>query len=299
MSRKLRGILLIVLSGLCFSAMNALSKHLGARLNVFEIAFFRSAFGWVLVWPFVMLSGLKVLKTRHPGAHVVRGLASGCSVLSIFYSVMHLPLADATAYGFTRNLFIVLLAAAFLHERIRRDRSAVALLGFIGVLLMLRPQAGLTLAAGVALFGALLAACVIVIIKHLMRSERPVTVMFYFGLSTTVVTGLPAIAFWQRPGAEELLLLLMTGALGSAGQTVMIMAYREADATVLAPFDYLQLVFAAALGYLLFFEVPTAWTIAGAVLIVLANLYSSQRARNASDGGAASAWPNRLLSKDA
>ena len=144
MSPSLRGILLIILSGICFSVMTAVSKHLGARLGIFEVAFFRSAFGWLFVWPFVARAGLQALKTSHPLAHVTRGIASGCSVLAIFYSVMHLPLAEASAYGFTRNLFIVVLAAIFLREPIRRDRTAVALLGFIGVLLMLRPQAGLT-----------------------------------------------------------------------------------------------------------------------------------------------------------
>ncbi len=276
MSPSLRGILLIILSGICFSVMTAVSKHLGARLGIFEVAFFRSAFGWLFVWPFVARAGLQALKTSHPLAHVTRGIASGCSVLAIFYSVMHLPLAEASAYGFTRNLFIVVLAAIFLREPIRRDRTAVALLGFIGVLLMLRPQAGLTLAAGVALFGALMAAFVIIIVKRLMRSEQPITVMFYFGLATTLITGVPALARWVQPSLDELLLLLLAGALGSAGQTVMIMAYRDADATVLAPFDYLQLVFAALLGYAMFFEVPTVWAITGAALIVLANLYNTR-----------------------
>lgn len=275
--QKLRGIALIILSGICFSAMSAISKHLGARLSFFEVAFFRSAFGWLLVWPFVAAAGLSVLRTSHPGAHLMRGVASGGSVLAIFFSLTHLPLADATAYGFTRNLFIVVLAAMFLHEPIRRDRSLVAIVGFVGVLIMLRPQAGFNAASVVALGGALLAAGVIIIIKRLMRSERPVTVMFYFGLATTVITGLPAFAYWVQPTAQELLLLLVVGALGSAGQTVMIMAYRIADATVLAPFDYLQLVFATLLGFLAFSELPTAWTVSGAALIVIANLYNTRR----------------------
>lgn len=273
----LRGIALIILSGICFSAMSALTKHLGARLSFFEVAFFRSAVGWILVWPFVARAGLRALRTQHPGAHLARGIASGCSVLAIFYSVVHLPLADATAYGFTRNLFIVLLAAMFLHEPLQRGRSAVAVLGFAGVLIMLRPQLGLSPAALIALGGALMAAGVIIIIKRLMRSEQPVTVMFYFGLATTAITGLPAIAYWVPPTAHELLLLLMVGALGGAGQTVMIMAYRVCDATVLAPFDYLQLVFAALIGLLVFSERPTAFTAAGAALIVLANLYNGHR----------------------
>lgn len=273
----LRGIALIVLSGVCFSAMSALSKHLGDRLSFFEIAFFRSAFGWLMVWPFIAAAGVASLRTRYPVAHLTRGLASGCSVLAIFFSLTHLPLADATAYGFTRNLFIVVLAAAFLREPIRRDRSLVALLGFAGVLIMLRPQEGLSLASVVALAGALMAAGVIVIIKQLMRSESPVTVMFYFGFATTVITGLPTLGFWVRPTVAELLLLLVIGALGSAGQTVMIMAYRLADATILAPFDYLQLVFAALIGYLAFAELPTGWMAAGAALIVLANLYNTRR----------------------
>lgn len=254
--------------------MNLLSKLLAGRLSFFEVAFFRAIIGWMLVWPFLLRVGLGALRTRRPLGYVGRGLGSGIGLLGIFYSLKHLPLVDATAYGFTRNLFVVVLAAMFLREPIRRDRSLAAVAGFVGVLIMLRPQFGISEGAIGALIGALSAAAVIIIIKQLMDSEAPVTVMFYFGLATTLITGAPAAWYWIAPTVSELPMLLVMGVLGTAGQTTMIMAYRLTDATVLAPFDYLQLIFASILGYLAFSELPTVWTICGAGLIVAANLYN-------------------------
>ena len=274
LSPRVRGIVLFVNTGICFSAMNLLSKLLAGRLSFFEVAFFRAIIGWILVWPFLLTAGWGALRTTRPLGYVGRGLGSGIGLLGIFYGLKHLPLVDATAYGFTRNLFVVVLAAVFLQEPIRRDRSLAAVAGFVGVLIMLRPQFGVSAGALGALVGSLAAATVIIIIKKLMDSEAPVTVMFYFGLATTLITGAPAAWYWTSPTVSELPLLLAMGVLGTVGQTTMIMAYRLTDATVLAPFDYLQLIFASFLGYLAFSELPTAWTICGAGLIVAANLYN-------------------------
>ena len=270
----MRGIMLFVMSGVCFSAMSMLSKLLATRLSFFEVAFFRSIIGWVLIWPFLVKTGWGALHTSRPLGYISRGLGSGCGMLCIFYGLKHLPLVDATAYGFTRSLFVVVLAALFLREPIRRDRSLVAVVGFVGVLVMLRPQFGISLGALAALGGALSAAIVIIIIKKLMHSESPVTVMFYFGLATTLITGVPAAWYWTTPSLAEWPMLLVMGALGTAAQGMMVMSYQMTDATVLAPFDYLQLIFASILGYLVFSELPTVWTICGAGLIVAANLYN-------------------------
>ena len=174
LSPRTRGILLFVNTGICFSAMNVLSKLLAGRLSFFEVAFFRAIIGWILVWPFLLTVGWSALRTSRPLGYVGRGLGSGIGLLGIFYGLKYLPLVDATAYGFTRNLFVVVLAAVFLGEPIRRDRSLAAVAGFVGVLVMLRPQFGISEGAVGALIGALSAAAVIIIIKKLMDSEAPV-----------------------------------------------------------------------------------------------------------------------------
>lgn len=276
-----RGALWMLAAGVLFTGMGALVKVLGARLDSFQVAFFRALFGLLWILPFAIAAGWPALRTNHPGGHFVRGLIGAIAMFCGFYSVAHLPLADATAYSFTKPLFLVLLAALFLGERVRLRRISATAIGFLGVLVMLQPDALLhgrvELAAIVGLSGAGLVAAVVVLVKRLLRTERPVTVMFYFGLISTAVTLLPALLVWVAPTWRELTLLLLIGALGAAGQSCMLRAYSSAEATAVEPFDYTRLLYAAVVGFAVFGEVPGPWMLAGATLIIASTLYIARR----------------------
>lgn len=281
LSDNTRGILWMLVSGILFSCMAALIKFVGSSVDSFQMAFFRTGFGLLAILPFVLWSGgLRVIRTRRPGGHLLRGLVGAAAMCCMFYAISELPLADATAYTFTKPLFLVLLAALFLGEPVRLRRATATALGFGGILLMMQGQGfrgELEWAALVALLGAALVAIVVVQVKRLMRTEAPITVLFWFGVISTLATAVPAALVWVTPTWEELLLLLAIGATGASAQSCIIRGYRVAEATVIAPFDYVRLLYAAAFGFFLFGEIPGWWTIAGAGVVVAATLYIAFR----------------------
>ncbi len=268
-----RGAMWMLLSALMFAVMGVVVKWLGSRLDSFQVAFFRAGFGFLTILPFAVAGGLAAFRTQRPGIHLLRGMLGATGMVCGFYALTHLPLAEATAYSFTRPMFVVVLAAIFLGERLRIRRISATLVGFAGVLIMMEPAVGLQPAALVALMGTALVAGVVVTVKLLLRVDRPITILFWFGLISTVLTMIPALVVWIQPTFEELILLIATGAVGAGAQGAMMRAYMLAEATVMAPFSYVQLVFAGAFGYLAFAEVPGVRTFVGATVIVGSTMY--------------------------
>lgn len=275
---NVRGALWILVASVLFSAMSAMVKTVGARLDSFEIAFFRCAFGLAVILPFMLRAGPEVFRTRRPILHLVRALLGVTAMFCGFYAVTHLPLADATAISFAKPLFMIVLAVLFLGEAVRWRRWTATAVGFVGVLIMIRPgEHGLDLAMLAALFGTLCVAVVVVMIKKLSETEAPLTILFSFGVISTVIAAIPAALVWQTPTLDELVLLVLIGALGAAGQSCGIRGFRSGEATAVVPFDYSRLLFAGLFGYLLFGDVPTPHTLVGAGLIVASTLYIARR----------------------
>ena len=274
---NVRGALWVLLAGIFFSVMGVLIKLLGERLDSFQIAFFRALFGLLAVLPFVWGIGLSELKTQYPVKHLVRGIMGVTAMFCGFYAITHLALADAVAFTFTRPLFLIPLAVLFLGEQVRARRWTATGVGFIGVLIMLRPGGSMELAALVAIVGAFLVAAVSVLIKQLTVTEKPTTLLFYFGIvSTTVALG-PALLVWTPPTWQELLMMAAVGACGASAQTCMIRGFAVGEATAVVPFDYARLIFAGLFGFFIFTEVPDLWTVAGALLLVGSTLYIALR----------------------
>jgi len=276
--RNLEGALWMVASGAVFSAQGAVVKQLGTRLDSFEIAFFRCAFGLLVVLPFVLRGGSALFMTGRPGLHVVRALVGVSGMFCGMYALTRLPLADATAISFAKPLFAVVLAATFLAERVGWRRWAATAAGFVGVAVIVRPaSADFGLAHVAALLGAFLIADVIVLVKKLQGSEKNATIMAYFGIVTTLASAVPALYVWLTPTAVELALLACIGASASAGQWMALKAFRAAEASAVVPYDYLRLVFAILWGWLFFAETPDRWTLAGSAILIGATLYIAYR----------------------
>jgi drug/metabolite transporter (DMT)-like permease len=142
---------------------------------------------------------------------------------------------------------------------------------------MMRPGGGVELASLLALAGALMIAVVNVLVKKLAATERPVTILFHFGVISTIATLVPALVVWRGPTPVELLLLVLVGVLGMAAQACMIRGLRLGEATAVIPFDYVRLLIAGVVGFLVFAEVPDRWTLIGAAVIVTATLYIALR----------------------
>lgn len=278
----IRGPLWMVAGGFLFALMALQVKSLSGALSSFEIAFFRALFGLLSVLPFAIAAGRRAFITHRPLIHLGRGIIGAIAMSATFYSIAHLPLAEATALSFTKPLFVVLLAALFLGEHVRARRLSATAVGFAGVLVMLHPWRwfageGIELAAVAALAGAALVAVVVIFVKKLIKTERPVTVLFYFGLISSLGALAPALPGWIWPDWQQLALLFLMGALGASAQSLVIRAYMVSEATIVSPFDYFRLIFAALFGFLFFAEIPEALTAAGAGIIIAATLYIAHR----------------------
>jgi drug/metabolite transporter (DMT)-like permease len=270
---NLHGALWIVLSASFFAVQGLVVKLLGQRLDSFQIAFFRCVFGLIAILPF-LYGTTSFFMTGRIGTHIARALVGVGGTFCGFYALTHLPLATATAISFTRPLFLILLALLFLGEMVRWQRWIATIVGFLGVLIVLRPGTDtFDPAMLVALAGALFVSEVSVLVKKLSGTERNVTILFYFASITTLVSAVPAAFVWQDPIGAEWLLLALIGILSSLAQYTMLRALRVGEATAVMPFDYARLPFAGVLGYLFFAEVPDGWTLVGIAVLVGATLY--------------------------
>jgi drug/metabolite transporter (DMT)-like permease len=274
-----RGAIWMLLGTTGFTLNSALVKLLGAGgMHPFEIAFGRSVVALLAMLPFIWRAGPGVLRSNHLRIHFVRGLAGGTAMICSFYALTRLPLADFTALSFTTPLFIMLLAALVLGERVGPRRWGAVAVGFLGVLVMTRPGAGafdpnalwvLVMALGIAI--------AVVLVKRLPPSESQITMLTYFCLISLAMSAVPAALVWRTPTVTEVLLLTSVGTLGIASQSLMIRAFRAGEASFVAPFEYSRLLFAAALGFFLFAEAPDPWSYLGAAIIVAATLYLARR----------------------
>lgn len=273
----LQGAMWITLAALINSQMLLLVRFAGETLPPVEIAFFRGAFGLLIILPFVLRQGMEGFRTHRPGLQVLRGISSSMILICGFYAIVHLPLAQVSAISFSRPLFVLLLAAIFLSERIRMYRSLATLAGFIGVLIIVRPMGEVEFAALIALLAAGFVAVNIVLVRILTRTDGTATLVFYPALAQTIVLAIPVAFVWRTPSWEEAGYLLGVGLVGTLMQTCVVRGYRAAEASALQPFDYTRLLFATAVGYFGFGELPDIWTWVGSAILIAATLYITRR----------------------
>lgn len=282
MSANFRGALWMLNAAFCFGISEALIKMAGARLDSLQIGFFRAGLAALLILPIVMRKGVRGLGTGRPFAHVLRSFAGYSSMLCNFYALVHLPLALAVSLSFTRPLFVVLTAAAVLGERLGTRRLMVTLLGFAGVLIMVRPGGGgFGFAAILGILGAMIGAVVAMMIKKLSATEPPERIMFYFSITATILSLPPALAVWIEPTASEYAVLAGSTLLASLGQYSIIRAYRNAEVSAVEPMDYSRIVIASILGFALFGEFPDLWTLLGASVIIACTFTVARMAASA------------------
>lgn len=281
MQNRLLGIGLRVAAASCFGVMALLVK-LGHDSGVatVELAFYRFAFGLppLLLW-IAASRNFAVWRTGRPLAHLWRG-AIGLTTLCLGFSALaFLPLAEATTIGFAAPLFAVMLSALVLGEPVGRYRWSAVAIGFVGMLVVMRPEgrhlppAGLLLAA-LAAFGA---GIVTITIRQVGRTESTQTTVLWFTLFSILVTGALMPVFAQAHDGRVWLLLLALGAVGGTSQICLTASLRFAPVAVVAPFDYVQLIWSVLLGWLVFAQQPLATTWAGAAIIMASGLYTLWR----------------------
>lgn len=278
LAAPLRGAVLMISSGAMFAVMMVLVRHVSATVHPFEAAFFRNLFGLVFMLPWLFRRGLGALATQRLGMHLMRALCGLSAMLCLFTALSLLPLAETTALTFAAPLFATAGAALIFKEQVRLRRWSAMTVGFLGVLIILRPGAEVVSpTALVALGAACFMACAILCVKSLSATERPEAIVCYFGLLVTPASLIPALLVWTTPTAETWLWFLLIGSTATAGQVLMARAFAAAETSAVMPFDFARLVFVSILAAVLFGEMPDAWTYVGAAVILGSSVYITQR----------------------
>lgn len=273
-----RAVGLMALAMLLFGIMAVCIRLASAQLHAFEIAFFRNVFGFLVMVPLLVRHGPGLLRTNKLGFYVVRCLIGMVSMLAGFWAIVNLPLAQAIALSYSSPLFVTIGAVLVLGEIVRARRWTAVIIGFLGVLVIVRPGSdAFTAGSLVALLAAVGSASVAISIKFLSRSEHPDAIVIWTTLLWIPMSLLPALMVWETPVGITWLWIVLAGVLGSTAHMCWTRALRLADASMLTPISFLQILVVAAAGWLLFDEALDRWTVLGAAIIFGSNVYIARR----------------------
>ena len=275
----LRAASLMLLSTVFFGLMAVVIRLASnAGLPTVEIAFFRNFFGLLALLPFLHAGGRAVFRTRQLPMYLVRSAIGVASMLCGFWAIGHLPMAQAISLSYSTPLFVTIAAALWLGEVVRRRRWSAVLVGFVGVLVIVRPGTeGFSGGSLVAVAAALLSSVVAIQIKQLSRVDAPDTIVFYTYVFWVPLSLVPALFDWTWPSGITWLWLAAIGVLGTGGQLFWTRALKLGEVSALTPISFMQLPLVTGLAWILFGEVISVWTVVGAVIIFGANGYIAHR----------------------
>ena len=279
--RPLKGILLLLAATIFLGTSDVTSKYLSTTLPSIEIAWIRFlVFLLIMVPAMVPGSPLFSLRTSQPRLQLWRGAAVFGSSLFFISGLRFLPIAEASATSFVAPLLVTALAIPFLGEKVGLRRWIATAVGLVGVLIILRPgSSAFHVAAFFPLVSASAWACALIMTRMMSGKEHATTTMAYSSIvGFAIVTALVPFV-WVNPTWHDILFGVIVGIASTAGQWVVVLAFRYADASVLAPFSYTQLLWVSFLGFVVFGEVPDVWTTTGAAVIVASGLYTAHRER--------------------
>jgi drug/metabolite transporter (DMT)-like permease len=288
--QPLRGIVYKLIAVTIFVAMSALIKAASEEVPPGEAVFFRSLFAIPVIMVWLAMRGeiRNGLRPVNKLSHVWRGLIGTSAMFLGFAGLGLLPLPEVTAIGYAAPILVVILSAMFLGERVRLFRLSAVALGLLGVLIVLSPRLTAlegtvetreALGAVLVLTGAFCAALTQVFVRKMVQTESTSAIVFYFSVTATGLSLLTIPFGWVTPSVSALAMLIMAGILGGIAQVFMTTAYRYAEVSVIAPFDYASMLLALLVGFFVFDEVPTAPMLSGAALIITAGVLIIWRER--------------------
>lgn len=287
----LKGIALKLVAVVLFIVMSSLIKAASEQVPPGQAVFFRSFFALPVILAWLALRGdLRTgLRVTSRMGHFWRGVVGTTAMGLMFAGLGLLPLPEVTALGYAAPLLVVIFAAMFLDEKVGPFRLGAVALGLVGVLIVLAPRlttlnedtVEMTQAVGavLVLLGAFCAALAQIYIRKLVQTEQTSAIVFYFSLTSSLLSLLTLPFGWVVPGMTEAVFLVLAGVLGGTAQIFLTSSYRFADASVIAPFDYASMLFAIVIGYVFFDEVPTGQMLLGASLVILAGIVIILRER--------------------
>ena len=270
----------MLLATVGFSILSGMVRQVSVELHPFEIAFFTSIFGFPVVLPWLVRDGVRPLRTRRFVLHLFRVTMGVTAMIFAFLAISFTPLALVTALSFLSPIFTAILAVLFLGEIMKFRRWAAILVGFIGTLIILQPgiqpiEFGVMLALVSALFGGMATFC----IKLLARTDTSVTITCYAIALRWPLALIPALFVWQWPTWSQLLWLGVMGVVFTGSIMSMTQAFRDAEANIVAPVFFFQLIWTAAIGFVFFLEIPAVFTWIGGAMIFASTTYVAYRER--------------------
>jgi drug/metabolite transporter (DMT)-like permease len=277
-SGLVKGVLIAVVSMVLFSSTHSSVRMLSDTMSAFEIVFWRMAVSIALLMPYYVIKGFHRLKTNRPGLHFQRGVVNFAGMVLWFHALAFVPLGKAVAIHFTLPLFVLVLAAIFLREKVGPRRIAATAVGFSGMLVILRPGAvEIGWPEGMILLSAVMYAGTVIYLKNMVRTESPLAMTFYTNAFIGLLCIPPTIYFWVPPTVDDILPIAVIGVLGLLAPLLFTVALRAADASIIAPMDFLRLPFTSAIAFALFGEVPEIWVWIGGGMIFLSTWYITAR----------------------
>jgi len=275
----LRGMLWTIAAGMLFSVLNATMRAMALELDSYQTQFLRYLFGLLVMLPLVLRAGVASYRPKNLRGQLVRGLVHTAGMFLWFTALPRIPLADTTAIGFTTPIFIMIGAALVLGERMVPARWVAAGIGFAGVMIVVGPKLAGT--GGhynlIMLASAPMFAASFLMAKALTRRDHAGTIVLWQALTVTLFTAPAALMQWTPPSTTQWLLFMVAGVLGSLGHYCLNRGFRVADISATQPVKFLDLIWASAMGYLMFANVPTQTTIIGAAVIFVSTVWIARR----------------------
>ncbi|MEC7490567.1 MAG: DMT family transporter [Pseudomonadota bacterium] len=269
-----RGIIWLSMGAFMFAVVDVFVKSLGGRFNPLQISFFRYGGGLVFLIPVFVGLGIADLRTQRMPLHLLRMMLAFLAQLGVFFTVINMPLAEATAFMFSKPLFTTVVAVFLLSEIVNARRWFATIVGFLGVLILVRPGAGaINPFALLAIGSALTFAIANVMIRKMSTTEPTRRILFYYHIGGTVLFAGPAVWVWVDPIGVEWLKLIGIAGLTTLGMYGFMRAFAVGEANAVGPAENLRLIYAAVFGYFIFSEVPSIWTALGATVIVASTYY--------------------------
>jgi drug/metabolite transporter (DMT)-like permease len=280
------GIVLMLAAMAVVPLMDGVAKHLSATFPVLQVVWARYFFHLLILLPLVLWRhGAAALLLRNPWLQLLRGGFLLGSTILFFAAIAVMPIADALALVFVAPLVVTALSPLFLGERVGPRRWTAVSVGFVGVLVIVRPgvsafHPGMLLALGAGTVYAFYSLAT----RKLSGSAPPLVTLVYTALMGAMVMSAVVPAVWTPPGARDFLWMALMGALAAGGHFLVIKSFEHAEASLLAPLGYSEIVMATIVGYLIFGDFPDAWTWAGIVIVIASGVYVSMRERRAGGG---------------
>jgi S-adenosylmethionine uptake transporter len=270
----LQGVFWAIMICLVSVSNDVLMRFLGERLHVVEIVFFRFLFSMLTVLPFMLPKGKTLFLTKQPKMHALRAIIGAVALGLCCYSVNVMPLSENTTIMFAEPLFFLPLAFFLLKEKVDKPRWIATLIGFLGLLVILQPGSEtFRIMAFVPITAAILFSLLNIMAKKMISDEHSYTLLFYFGLGTTIFAGIFVPFVWQTPNLKEMILLVCLGVGANLIQVCLFRAFSATDASGLTPFRYVEFIFSGIFGFIFFSEIPAKSILLGATLIILSTLY--------------------------